>query len=155
MKNWYKYLGIRMNKELNPMVHLEETRKRLNVYIKRNEYLINKYFSPRTRVQLCQCFQESRLFYVMCTFLDDKLVMEKLEKIRMTFMRSIMKLKCNVSTYRFRLALNLPKAELSLFVRLEMVKGKYKEHLNEEPTIYRNVMRLFNEMIEEYTGRKV
>ena len=36
VKNWYKYLGIRMNKELNPMVHLEETRKRLNVYIKRN-----------------------------------------------------------------------------------------------------------------------
>ena len=91
----------------------------------------------------------------MCTFLDDKLVMEKLETIRMTFMRSIMKLKCNVSRYGFRLALNLPRAELSLFVRLEMVISKYKEHFNEAPTIYRNVMRLFYEMIEEYTGRKV
>ena len=27
----YKYLGTRMNKELYPMVHLEETRKKLNV----------------------------------------------------------------------------------------------------------------------------
>ena len=79
MKNWYKYLGIRMNKELNPMVHLEETRKRLNVYINRNEYLINEYFSPKTRVQLCEYFQESRLAYSIFRFLDDKLVKEKLE----------------------------------------------------------------------------
>ena len=155
VKNWYKYLGIRMNKELNPMVHLEETRKRLNVYIKRNEYLINEYFSPKTRVQLCQYFQETRLAYGMCTFLDDKLVVEKLEAIRMTFMRSIMKLASNVSTYRFRLALNLPRAEFSLFVRLEMVIRKYREHFKEEPTIYRKVMKLFYEMVEEYTGRKV
>ena len=70
-------------------------------------------------------------------------------------MRYIMKLKCNVSMYRFRLALNLLRAEFSLFVRLEMVIRKYKEHFNEEPTIYRNVMRLFYEMIEEYTGSKV
>ena len=63
------------------------------------------------RVQLCQYFQESRLAYGMCTFLDDKLVMEKLETIRMTFKSSIMKLENNVSTDRFRLALDLPRAE--------------------------------------------
>ena len=73
----------------------------------------------------------------------------------MTFMRSIMKLENNVNMYRFRLALNLPRAEFSLFVRLEKVIRKYKEHFKEEPTIYRNVMKLFFEMVEELTGRKL
>jgi hypothetical protein len=53
----------------------------------------------------------------MCKFLDDKLVMEKLETIRMTFKSSIMKLENNVSTDRFRLALDLPRAEFFAVVK--------------------------------------
>ena len=51
--------------------------------------------------------------------------------------------------------MNIPRAEFSLFVRLEKVIWKYKEHLKEEPTIYRNVMKFFYETVEEYTGRTV
>ena len=64
-------------------------------------------------------------------------------------MWSIMRLENNMSTYRLRLALKLPEAEFSLFVRLEMVIRKYNEYFKEEPTIYRNVIKLFYEMVEE------
>ena len=60
-----------------------------------------------------------------------------------------MKLENNVSTHRFRLEFNLPRAEFSLFVRLGVLIRKYKEHFNEKRTIYSNVMRLFYEFIEE------
>jgi len=81
--------------------------------------------------------------------------MEKLESIRMVFLRSIMSMKSCVSTRRFRLALNLPKMEFSLFVRFRKVLEKYREHLGEETRFHRTIVGYFENLIEESTVGKM
>ena len=50
------------------------------------------------------------------------------------------------------MAINIPKMEYELFVRLKRVIDKYKEHFGEEPTIYKDIMAMFYSEINEYTG---
>ena len=151
IKNWYKYLGVRIDYNLSPHTHLVKTKERLEVYIRRNNWLLRDYFSPKSLVQLCDYFQCSRLAYGMCTYLEDPKIMEKLEKTKMMFLRSIMGLKDNVSSNRLRMAINVPKMEFELFVRLKRVIDKYRKHFNEEPTIYTGIMKKFYEDINKYT----
>ena len=152
VKNWYKYLGVRIDYNINPTAHLVMTKERLEIYMKRNNWLLKEYFSPKSLIQLCDYFQCSRLAYGMCVFLDDANIMEKLESIWMMFLRSILGFYDNVSSNRLRMAINIPKMEYELFVRLKRVIDKYKKHYGEEPVIYRDIMALFYKEINEYTG---
>ena len=154
VKNWYKFLGVRLDYNLSPMIHLTKVRELLDVYTKRNEWLLKEYFSPKSLVQLCQYFQCSRLSYGMCTFFEDPRVMEKLEVTRMILLRSIMKMADNVSSNRFRMAINVPKMEYELFLRLKKVIEKYKKHFNEEPVIYRKIMAAYYDEISDYIGSR-
>ena len=90
----------------------------------------------------------------MCTFLEDPRVMEKLEVTRMILLRSIMKMADNVSSNRFRMAINVPKMEYELFLRLTKVIEKYKKHFNEEPVIYRKIMAAYDDEISDYIGSR-
>ena len=40
----YRYLVFLINKRLNPIVELKETNKKLEVYIRRNRWLLKRYF---------------------------------------------------------------------------------------------------------------
>lgn len=129
VKNWFKYLGVRLYYYLNLATILVMTRQMLDVYLKRNKWLLEEYFSPKSLIQLCEYFQCSRLAYEICVFLDDADVMKKLESIKMLFLRSILGFEHDVSSNRLRMAINLPKMTFELFIRLKRVIDKYKEHL--------------------------
>ena len=66
----YRYLGILINNWLNPIGGLKETSKKLEVYIKRNRWLLKRYFSIKTLIQLCEYFQKSRMTYGAAVFLQ-------------------------------------------------------------------------------------
>ena len=72
--NQYKYLGILINYNLDPIGSIQETLKNLRVYVYRNKWLIKKYFSPKTLIEIAECFQHSRLTYGACVFLPNKKV---------------------------------------------------------------------------------
>jgi hypothetical protein len=55
----YRYLGILINNWLNPIGGLKETSKKLEVYIRRNRWLLKRYFSIKTLIQLC-CTSKSQ-----------------------------------------------------------------------------------------------
>ena len=153
VKNWYKYLGVRLDYNLSPMTHLIKTKEMLEVYTRRNEWLVKEYFSPKSLMQLCEYFQFSRLGYGMCTFLEDAKVMEKLEVTRMMFLRSMLKFADNVSSNRFRMTINVPKMEYDLFVRLKKVLDKYKRHFGDEPIIHKGIMKAYFDELAEYLGK--
>ena len=45
----YKYLGIIIDNYMNPDRSVKETTKRIGVYVRRNYWLIKKYFSVRSK----------------------------------------------------------------------------------------------------------
>ena len=52
----YRYLGILINNWLNPIGWLKETSKKIEVYIKRNRWLLKRYFkgTPESRFMLAK-----------------------------------------------------------------------------------------------------
>ena len=64
----YRYLGILINNWLNPFVGLKEASKKIEVYIRRNKWLLKRYFSIKTLIQLIEYFQKSRITYGACSF---------------------------------------------------------------------------------------
>ena len=71
LKNWYKYLGIAMNYNLDPTNHLYVINRKISEYLVKNRWLMKTYFSPKTLILLANYFQMSRLSYGMCTYLDN------------------------------------------------------------------------------------
>ena len=126
----------------------------LEVYTRRNEWLLREYLSPKSLLLLCEYFQCSRLSYGMCTFLDDAVVMEKLEVTKMIFIRSMLKFADNISSNRFRMTVNVPKMEYDLFVRLKRVIDKYKRHFGEEPVIYKGILNVYYEELSNHLGKR-
>ena len=96
VKNRYKFLVVRLENNLSPMIYLTKAKERLDVFNKRNEWLLKEYFSPKSLEELCKYFQCSRLRYEMCTYLEDPRVIEKVEVSRMILLRSIIKVADNV-----------------------------------------------------------
>ena len=64
------------------MNHLYTINKKLADYPKRNNWLMKKYFSPKSLLLIANYYQISRLTYGMCNFIDDKRIMDSLEKAR-------------------------------------------------------------------------
>ena len=60
----YKYLGLHIDKDINPEVSLKKQFEKLDEYLVRNKWLIKKYFTPKTLIQISQYFQFSRIGYV-------------------------------------------------------------------------------------------
>ena len=46
VKNWYKFLGMRLEHNLSLIIHLMKARELLDLYTLRNEWLLKEYFSP-------------------------------------------------------------------------------------------------------------
>ena len=112
VKSFYRYLGVRIDDNLNPRPHLLQVERKLNRYLSRNKQLINqKYFNPKTMVYLAQCFPTSRLSYGMSIFLDKGKIIDTVERLSMKYMKSIVGVDRNVSNIRMRLALGIPKLE--------------------------------------------
>ena len=105
----YKYLGLVLNKEVNPKESIEKAVTKLNTYITRNEWLIKEFFSPKSLIQLTQYFQISRLTYGMNVYLDHSKIIDLVQKATQKFIRSALGLKFNASSARTRLALGLSK----------------------------------------------
>ena len=146
LKNKYKYLGITINYNLDPMNHIYNINKKLYEYIKRNNWLLKKYFSPKSLLLISNYYQISRLIYGLSIYLDNERVMESIEKLRLKYFRSIINLKNNIKNNLLRLVLNLPKIEYLLFNRLLDIIDKYKIHFNEELTIYNDIINEFNKI---------
>lgn len=67
-----------------------KTIEKLEVYVRRNCWILKEYFSPKILIQLCEYFQCFRFSDGMCVFLDNPEVMEKLESTEIMFMRSML-----------------------------------------------------------------
>jgi hypothetical protein len=139
----YKYLGIMFRYDMDPFDHLVKLDKALVLYIKRNNWLIKKYFTVRSLILLSTYFQMSRIGYGMCLFLHDPRIIQKIERIRMRFIKSVIGVKDNTSSNRFRLALNIPLFEHDLFIRLHKVVQKYRDRFNEEPHLVLPILDKF------------
>ena len=145
IKNTYKYLGITINNNLDPMAHLYLVNRKLSNYLQRNNWLLKKYFSPKSLLLIANYYQISRITYGMCIFLDDSRIMDSVEKARLKYFRSIINIKDNVKNNLLRLVLCLPKMEYLLYNRLLNVVDKYKEHFGEKLTIFNPILKAFNE----------
>ena len=144
LKNQYKYLGITFNYNLDPTNHLYNINRKLSEYLKRNQWLLKKYFSAKSLMQIANYYQISKLTYGMCIFIDEKNIMESLEKARMKYIRSIINIKDNVKSNLLRLVLCMPRIEYNLFNRLINVIEKYEKHFNEKLPIFNIIINAFN-----------
>ena len=154
VKSFYRYLGVRIDDNLNPRPHLLQVEKKLNGYLSRNRWLIKQYFTPKTMVYLAQCFQISRLSYGMSIFLDKGKIIDTVERLSMKYVKSIVGVDRNVSNVRMRLALGIPKLEHLLFLRLNKIVRKYEGHFNECPYEYRNILNIYYNWIGEIENEK-
>lgn len=143
IKNWYKYLGVRIDSNLTPVIHLKMTNEKLSVYLQRNRWLLRDFFSPKSLVLIGDYFQNSRLSYGMCAFVDQTLTMSRLEATKMMLLRDILGYRHNVSNDRLRLALGLPHTEYILYPRLRKALRKYEEHFGERATVFDRHMDVF------------
>ena len=48
----YKYLGVEINNEISPMTHLYNVNWKLSDYLKRDNWLLKTYFSPKSLLLL-------------------------------------------------------------------------------------------------------
>ena len=78
LKNQYKYLGIMFNYNLDPTNHLYNINRKLSDYLKRNQWLLKKYFSAKSLLQIANYYQISRLAYGMSIFIDEDKIMTSL-----------------------------------------------------------------------------
>ena len=148
IKKYYKYLGVELDSSLSPKVHLNKVHLKLRTYIDRNQWLIRKYFSPKSLINICNYFQMSRLSYGMCSFLDTPEIMKALETMKMHYLRSMLGFKENISSDRLRLALNSPLLEFELFTRLNQVLITYQKHFGEFPKMYHEIILLYRNELE-------
>jgi len=139
----YKYLGIVLNKALDPRNSVIMINNKLKGYLSRNDWIVKKFFTPKSLITLSRYYQESRIIYGLNPFLDMGDVIDIAQKASLKYLRSILGLKHNVSSRRCRLVFGLPKLEHNLLVRLVKNVKKYKEHFGEIPSIY-------NRTLEEY-----
>ena len=117
----YRYLGILINNWLNPIGGLKETSKKLEVYIKRNRWLLKRYFSIRTLIQLCEYFQKSRMTYGAAVFLQLNTIVNYIDEVCYRFMRNIIGLGKGTPKSRFMLAIGNGSFRNTMMITLELV----------------------------------
>jgi hypothetical protein len=108
MKVTYKYLGIKLNRQMCPRAGLDEMNKKLEVYLSRSNWINKKCFSPKSLITLAGYYQHSRLIYGMSCFLDRKDIVESVEKSNIKYSKSILGLSNQVNSNRLRLILGKP-----------------------------------------------
>jgi hypothetical protein len=155
IRNNYKYLGIRINDKLSPRSHLISVNVKLTNYLKKNEYLIKQFFTPKSLILIAQYYQMSRLSYGISAWLDQGDIMEIAERMRTKYLKSIVGLKENVSNDRMRLVLHKHKLEVDLYMRLHETLRKYEKQFKERASMYDHIMRVYENWLGFKYSRKL
>ena len=145
----YRYLGILINNWLNPIGGLKETSKKIEVYISRNRWLLKRYFSIKTLIQLCEYFQKSRMTYGAAVFLQLNTIVNYIDEVCYRFMRNIIGLGKGTPKSRFMLAIANGSFRNTMMIRLLKVIKKYRMHFNEHPTLYNDIINEFGKWYGE------
>ena len=139
IKVTYKYLGMKLNGQLSPMTGLEETKKKLEVYLMRSNWINKSTLTPKSLINLSMYYQRSRVIYGMSCFLDLKGVIEAVERGNLQYTKSILGLSNQVNSDRLRIVLNRPLDRHSLWALMRKNMRKYKSHFGDEPWIYNKI----------------
>ena len=137
--NQYRYLGILINYDMNPIGSIEEVLKKLKVYISRNKWLIKKYFRAKTLIEIAECFQHSRLTYGACVFLPDKKIIRKIKDSCNYFYMSTLGMRDELDEDTINLIFARGRFENMLMVRLSRVLRKYENQFGSFPSTYTNI----------------
>lgn len=148
IKNNYKYLGMRIDSTLSPKGGLIELNAKLKEYLNRNNWIIRKYFTPKSLIILSKVFQESRIVYGLSSWLDCGDLIDMAQNASLKYIRGLLGLKHNVSKRRSRLVFGLPKMEHLLLCRLIDNVKKYVDHFGEFPSIYETTLKTY----EKWSG---
>ena len=137
------------------MEYINKVNRKISIYINRNFMLSNKYFSIKSLKMIYEYYQSSRLFYGMCVFIDKSNIMMSLERLKIKFFKSIIKVKKRTSRNRLKMTLNLPNVQYSLFPRLISIIRKYYMNYGEKLNIYDNIIKQFIMRIGEIDGLNI
>ena len=133
----YKYLGVWINKKMNPTTHINRTIDNVKEYLNRNTWLKKRAFSLKSLGILNDIFSNSRLLYGMCSFLDKPKKVKKIDKFSVKMMTSLA--DCNrlgIGNEIFGITgKSLPSHRLLL--RYHKIRTSFKNNFHYEP-IYDN-----------------
>jgi hypothetical protein len=132
----YKYLGVILNAAIDPRGSVILINKKLKGYLSRNDWIVKKFFTPKSLIILNRYYQESRIIYGLNPFLDMGDVIDIAQKASLKYLRSLLGLKNNVSSRRCRLVFGLPKLEHNLLIRLVKNVKTYMSYFKGMPKIY-------------------
>jgi hypothetical protein len=93
-----------LDKNIDPRGSVILVNNKLQDYLTRNNWIIKKYFTPRSLITLGRYYQESRIIYGLNAFLDMGNVIDIAQRASLKYLRSIVGLNHNVSSNRCRLA---------------------------------------------------
>jgi hypothetical protein len=136
IRKTYRYLGIKIDNYMSPIAGVNEVHTKLNVYLKRNSWLIKTHFTPKSLVTLSNYYHQSRIIYGMNCFLDHGNIIDKIEKHGVQYVKSILGLNNSCNSDRVRAALYKPRIEHSLWLMLRKNIKKYIKHFKSTPNIY-------------------
>jgi hypothetical protein len=125
VKVTYKYLGIKLNSQLSPLTGLEDTKKKLDVYLMKNNWINRHTLTPKSLINLSTYYQRSRVIYGMSCFLDMKGIIESVERGNLKYTKSILGLSNQVNSDRLRIILNRPLDRHCLWVLMRKTMRKY------------------------------
>ena len=109
---------------------LKQTSKKLEVYIKRNKWLLKRYFCIKTLIQLCEYFQKSRMTYGAAVFLQLNTIVNYIDEVCYRFMRNILGLGKGIHETKFMVAIANGVFRNTMMIRLLKVIKKYILHLS-------------------------
>jgi len=135
----YKYLEMKLNSQLTPLSGLEETNKKLDVYLMRNNWINRFTLTHKSLINLSMYYQRSRVIYGMSCFLDMKRIIYSVETGNLKYTKSILGLNNQVNSERLRIIMNRPLDRQSLWVLMRKNMRKYKNYFGEEPWIYNKI----------------
>ena len=142
-------MNILINNWLNPIGGLKKTSKKIEIYIKRNRWLLKRYFSIKTLIQLCEYFQKSRMTYGAVVFLQLNTIINYIDEVCYRFMRNIIGLGKGTPKSRFMLAIANGSFRNTMMIRLLKVIKKYRIYFNEHPTLYNDIINEFGKWYGE------
>ena len=69
---------------MSPKYHISGLKNKLKEYMKKNRMINKKYFTPFSLIRIIEYFNQSRLSYGLCCFIDYNSEMKRLNLILMT-----------------------------------------------------------------------
>jgi len=128
VKLTYKYLGIKLDSQLSPLTGLEEVKKKLDIYLSRNNWINKSTLAPKNLINLSTYYQRSRMVYGMSCFLYMCKIIDTVERGNLRYTKSILGPSNQVNSDRLRRILNRPLDRHSLWVLMRKNMKKYKDH---------------------------